>query len=89
MEETITLILQYASIWAPALVAIFSTAASVIFAIAKVKTALTEMTQSKNNLGQKVSQLITENQELNRTNKILIDEITRIKGYADAKAKEE
>lgn len=89
MEETITLILQYASIWAPSLVAIFSTAATVIFAIRKLKNALIGLTHSKDDLGQKVSELISENQELARTNKILIDEITRIKGYADAKAKEE
>jgi cell division protein FtsB len=36
-----------------------------------------------------MKRLTAENQELNRNYKLLLDEITRVKGYSDAKKKEE
>lgn len=90
MEAVIALIIQYAAMWAPALVAVLGTITTVILAINKCRDAINEwksddtMRDIKANLA-KVSQ---ENEELVRCNKLLLDEITKIKDYADHKKRE-
>ena len=91
MEAIIALIIQYAAIWGPALVAVLGTITTVILAINKCRDAINEwktddtMRDIRNSLA-KVSK---ENQELVRCNKLLLDEITKIQGYADAKKRED
>lgn len=79
------LILTYVSMWAPALVAILGVVASVIFAIAKVKSAINDFRKSDDiaNLTVEINRLAAENKELRRTENLLLDEITKIENYAE------
>lgn len=79
------LILTYATMWAPALVAILGVVASVIFAIAKVKSAINDLRKSDDiaNLTVEINRLAAENKELRRTENLLLDEITKIENYAE------
>lgn len=78
MFETI---IMYVSMWAPSLVAIFGMVATVL----KSKTALKELkadTELKL-LRLEVAAANKHNAELVRCNKLLLDKITKIEGYAD------
>lgn len=79
------IILTYVSIWVPALLAVLATVSSVIVAMAKTKSAIDEFRNSTEvkSLASEVKHLASENAELTRTNKLLLDEITKIKDYAE------
>ena len=79
------LILTYVSMWAPALVAILGIVASVLFAIGKVKSAIAELRKTEDiaNLTKELQNLAAENKELRHRENLLLDEITKIKNYAD------
>lgn len=79
MTETI---MTYVALWAPSLVGVLCSVGSIIFAIAKVKDALTQL--SAKQLATDVRELVAQNRELTRTNKLLTDKIARIEGYSDA-----
>ena len=82
MIETI---LSYVSIWAPALVSILSMVAVVCHALAKTKNAVNEL-KTDNAIKEKLDhfdELAAQNEELVRCNKLLLEQITKIKGYAD------
>lgn len=83
MLETI---ITYASIWAPSLVAVLGTVALILAAIGKVKDAYDKLNKDEilKEVKAKLETVACENQELIRCNKLLIDELTKIKGYADA-----
>ena len=94
MTEIIAIVLSYAAIWGPSIVAILSIAATIIGAYAKVKKAVAETKLAAEEL--KSNETIMEmkrelkaqtaaNEELIRTNKLLIDQLTKIKDYADLK----
>lgn len=94
MSEILEIIIAYASIWAPSLVAILGIAATVIGTYAKLRLAIAETKKAteelKSNetikdLKDKFNELSRKNEELVNTNKILIDQITKIKGYVDLK----
>lgn len=91
MEEILTIIMEHAAIWAPSLVAILGMVYSVILTIGKFKAALKEFKEDKTlaDVNTKLTTLAAENEELVRTNKLLLDQITKIHNYADAKKKEE
>lgn len=84
MLETI---INLAAVWAPSLVAIISVVGTVIGAIHKTQSTILELKQdtSFKDLNTKLNKLTTENAELVKCNKILIDEITKIQGYVDSK----
>ena len=91
------IIINTLAIWGPSLVAILGIVASVIGAITKVnnaindsKAAITEIRKTEDfaKLSAEVSRVANENAELIRTNKLLLDEITKIEGYADSLRKE-
>ena len=87
---TITALTEMLILWLPALVAILGTVGTVLGALAKTKAAVAEFkdsTELKSAITE-MKRLSAENQELNRNYKLLLDEITKIKGYADAKKKE-
>lgn len=90
MEVIIATILEYAAIWGPALVAMLGTVAAVLTSIAKCKEAAEKLKTDPTitNLGKKFEAMAQQNEELMRCNKLLIDEITRIEGYADSKKHE-
>lgn len=75
-------IMTYIALWAPSLVGVLCSVGSIIFAIAKVKDALTQL--SAKQLATDVRELVVQNRELTRTNKLLTDKIARIEGYSDA-----
>lgn len=91
MEEIITIILEQAAIWAPSLVAILGMVYSVITTIGKFNKTIDTFKADKTlaEVNAKLSALAAENEELVRTNKLLLDQITKIHNYADAKKKEE
>lgn len=75
-------IMTYIALWAPSLVGVLCSVGSIIFAIAKVKDALTQL--SAKQLATDVRELVAQNRELTRTNKLLTDKIARVEGYSDA-----
>ena len=87
MTEIIEIIVQYVSIWAPSLVAMLGVVTAVLVALGKTKAAINEFKSDKclKELTTKVEELATENAELVNCNKLLLDEITRIKDYAKKK----
>jgi len=91
MEEILAIILQYVSIWAPSIVAIFGVIATILAAMAKTKDAFQKLNKDETlkDVNKKLTALCAENQELARCNKLLLDKITQIEGYADFKKKEE
>lgn len=87
---TITALLEMIIIWAPSLVAILGIVGTVLSALAKTKAAVAEFkdsTELKSAITE-MKRLSAENQELNRNYKLLLDQITKIQGYADAIQKE-
>lgn len=91
MEAIFALIIEYVAIWAPSLVAILGMVSTVLLAIAKCKEAAEKLKNDTTikDMKTQFQQMASENAELVRTNKLLLDEITKIRGYADAKKKEE
>lgn len=89
MEITalIELIVSYVSIWAPSIVAILGVVALIVKGINEVRVAVKELKsdQTIKNLASKLEESLAANKELVETNKILIDQVTRIQGYVDAK----
>ena len=79
------LILTYVSMWAPALAAILGVVASVVFAIAKVKSAINNFRKTDDiaNLTTEINRLAAENKELRRTENLILDELTKIENYAE------
>lgn len=86
MEEIITLIIQYWSMWVPSVISCLAVLAGVIPVIVKVKDGLARIkeTQEFKEVKTKLETVSAENQELIRCNKLLIDKIAKIEGYADA-----
>lgn len=90
MEAIFALIIEYVAIWAPSLIAVLGTVSTVILAIAKCKEAAEKWKNDETIKDMKTQfiQMASQNEELVRTNKLLLDEITKIKNYADEKKKE-
>lgn len=90
ITKLIELLVQYASIWGPSLVAILGIMISVVSSLAKVKTAVEEFKQDKtiDNLRAEMTAIEQELKETNRQNALLIDELAKVQGYSAAKKKE-
>lgn len=91
MIEIVNIIISYAAIWAPSLVAILGVITTVMLALNKTKAAINEFKKEDilKDLAAQVQKQAKENEELVRVNKLLLDKITHIKGYADSKSNEE
>lgn len=87
MTEIIEIILEYIAIWAPSLVSIAGVITTVLLAIGKTKKAADALKNDVElaNLAKEAKRLANENEELVRCNKLLLDNITKIKDYADQK----
>lgn len=87
MEEILTIIMEHVTIWAPSLVAIFGTVFSIVLALGKLNEAINNFRADHTlaDVNSKLKQLTAQNAELIRCNKLLLDKITKIKGYADHK----
>lgn len=97
MEAIIAIIIEYAAIWGPSLVAVFGVIATVIGSINKTRAAIqefkndrtvAEMNEEMKRMEHMLSERMREEEELIRCNKLLLDKITAIKGYADYKKEE-
>lgn len=91
MTELFTLLMSYITIWAPSLAAVVGIAATVLVALAKMRSTIKEIKADKTlaDVYAKMDKLTTQNAELTRCNKLLLEQLTKIQGYADQKAKEE
>lgn len=91
MTELFTLLMSYVTIWAPSLAAIIGIAATVLVALTKMSSTIKAIKADKTlaDVYAKMDKLTTQNAELTRCNKLLLDQLTKIQGYADQKAKEE
>lgn len=90
MEQILAVIIEYAAIWAPSLIAILGVVATVIGAAAKTREAFALLNRDETLKGikEKLENLAKENEELVRCNKLLLEQITKIRNYADEKKKE-
>lgn len=86
----ITTLVEMIIIWLPSLVSILGIVATLCGAFAKTKAAIAELKDSEElkSATSEMKRLASENQELIRNQKLLLDEITKIKGYSDAKKEE-
>ena len=86
----ISTLIEMLIIWLPALVSILGIVGTVVSAFGKTKKAISELKDSTElkDATAEMKRLASENQELIRCNKLLLDQITRIKGYADTKKEE-
>lgn len=83
------ILMTYVAIWAPSLVAVLGVVASVVLAINKATAAIRDIKLDKTfiELNNKLTTMAKENEELIKCNKLLLDQITKIKDYADQKEK--
>lgn len=91
MEELMTILIEYVSIWMPSVVSILGIVTTILVALNKTKEAWNKMKEDTDykDVKAKLTAVANENSEIVRCNKLLLDEITKIKDYADHKAKEE
>ena len=83
------ILMTYVAIWAPSLVAVLGIVASVVLAVNKATAAIRDIKLDKTfiELNNKLTTMAQENRELVKCNKLLLDQITKIKDYADQKEK--
>lgn len=84
MEFLVTL----CATWAPSITAIVSVVVVVLTSIAKTRAAFNEF-KADNTLNEVKGQLeraLSDNAEIKRQNNILIEQITKVKGFADKEA---
>lgn len=81
MEFLATFLMTYCPMWAPAIMAVLAIA----FIFVKARSSIKELrnTDDFKALKTELRGLASQNAELSRTNKLLLDQITRIEGYAD------
>lgn len=96
MEEIVSIILEYASIWMPSLTAILGIVTTILLALSKIKTAIEDLkkTDILQTLSEDLKKALNDNEALKQQNEnireqydILIDEITKIKNYRESKKK--
>lgn len=87
MSEIIKIIVEYASIWAPSLVAILGMVYTVIVAIGKTKDAFDQLKKDETlkDLRAELKTSLKQNAELNEKYNLLLDELTKIKDYVKHK----
>ena len=91
MEELLRTIVEYVSIWAPSLVAILGVVTTILVALGRTKEAFDKLNKDETlkDVNSQLKKLTTENEELIRCNKLLLEQITKIQDYADIKKKEQ
>lgn len=90
MTEILQIIVEYVAIWAPSLVAVLGVVSTVLVALSKTKEAFSKLNKDETlkELKTEMKKLVSENEELVRCNKLLLDNYTKIKDYVDTKKKE-
>lgn len=87
MSENLQIITEYLAIWAPSLVSIVGIIVAIIPTVQKIADHLKALKEDKTlvELSNKLERLASDNKELIRCNKLLIDQLAKIKDYADQK----
>lgn len=87
MTEIIKIIVEYAAIWAPSLVAILGAIYTVLTAVKKAKEAIDELRRDETlkDVRNELATAIKQNAELNEKYDLLLDELTKIKDFAKHK----
>ena len=87
MSENLQIITEHLAIWAPSLVSIVGIIVAIIPTVQKIADHLKALKEDKTlvELSNKLERLASDNKELVRCNKLLIDQLTKIKDYADHK----
>ena len=87
MSENLQIITEYLAIWAPSLVSIVGIIVAIIPTVQKIADHLKALKEDKTlvELSNKLERLASDNKELVRCNKLLIDQLAKIKDYADQK----
>lgn len=80
-------LLEYITIIAPGAVSVIGIVISIITLGIKFNNWLKELRESDTAYKKQISQLIEQNKELTRVNKILTDHLKGIRGYCDVKNK--
>lgn len=90
MEAIFEMIIEYIVIWVPSLTAIATTIGAILTCLKQFNKAAEKWKNDETikELRAQFLQMAAQNEELVRTNKLLLDEITKIKNYADEKKKE-
>lgn len=90
MTEFYTVLIEHVAIWAPSLVSILSSIALMIPVFIKCRDWLKGLKEDKTlvEISERLEKVSRENAELVRCNKLLLDKITKIQGYADYKKEE-
>ena len=89
MNEQINILVEALAIWAPSLTAIVGVVYTVIAALSKTKAAWNELKESTDfkTLRSELETALKQNEELIHQNNLLLDQITKIKDYAEHKKK--
>ena len=79
--------MEYLAIWAPSIASMLSVVVLIVPVVFKLKEWLKGLKEDKTlaELGKKLEVLSSENKELVRCNKLLLDQLTKIQNYADNK----
>lgn len=87
LQTIYELIVQYACMWVPALVAVLTTVCTVVTAIANTNKAIEQLKETKDFKDIKVAlaREHEDNERFLRQNKLLLDELKKVKGYSDCK----
>lgn len=90
ITAVLAILVEYAAIWGPSIVAVLGIVVSVVTSLNKVKTAVEEFKQDKtiDNLREEMNLIEQDLRETNRQNALLLDELSKIKGYSATKKKE-
>lgn len=91
--EVFELIIAHVSIWLPSLTAALSIVLIALKGISEVRKFISslkseEITEELRKNNEALKRVISENEELKRAQKILIDKLTKIKDYVDNKPEE-
>ena len=91
MELITELLMLYIPMYAPSIVAIISVVVAIIPLATKLLDALKAFKNSDElkQLAKQLQEQSAENKELVRCNKLLLDRLTKIEGYADKKKEED
>lgn len=81
------IIAEYAAIWAPSITAVLAVVASVLMAMAKIKSAVTTIKDEKTiqELNSKLEAQLVDNKVLRQQMDLLLDRITKIENYRETK----
>lgn len=81
------IIAEYAAIWAPSITAVLGIVASVLIAMAKIKSAVTTIKDEKTiqELNSKLETQLVDNKVLRQQVDLLLDRITKIENYRENK----